>query len=58
MLLYLLNIVTLILCAVAMGLNQSEIINAALITGIVVSTLVVVCGIGVNIYDKWKEIED
>ena len=58
MLLYLLNIVTLILCAVALGLNQSEVTNAALITGIVVSTLVVVCGIGVNIYDKWKEIED
>lgn len=58
MLLYLLNIVTLILCAVALGLNQGEVTNAALITGIVVSTLVVVCGIGVNIYDKWKEIEN
>lgn len=58
MLLYLLNIVTLILCSVALGLNQGEVTNAALITGIVVSTLVVVCGIGVNIYDKWKEIED
>lgn len=53
MLLYLLNIVVLILCAVALGLNQPEVTNAALITGIVVSAIVVVCGIGINIYDRF-----
>lgn len=55
MLIYLLNLVVLVLCAVALALNQTELIEAALITGIVCSSLTIVSNLIMYIVRKWRD---
>lgn len=57
MLLYFFNLITLILCAVALGVNKPELTQASLITGIVCSSLILVCSAGMYIKDKWDECD-
>lgn len=55
MLIYLLNLVVLVLCAVALALNQTELIEAALITGIVCSGLTIISNLIMYIVRKWRD---